>query len=191
MSDRTGQHDPLSVSRELDHRVLDWLADTDHGPLRPLLSATARGADVLAPWVAASLWMLARERGGSRRRLLRAWSATALAALLEDAVVKPATDRGRPDPGRLPPAQRRETAPSTSAFPSGHVGAGVAFAVATPTDVPALRAALALTAAVVAYARVYTGRHYLSDALVGVAMGAAAGWLVRPRGSSPSPPSPR
>lgn len=101
-----------------------------------------------------------------------------VAAALENGLVKPITRRGRPDASRLPPGERRRTTPATSAFPSGHIGAATAFAVASARETATLRRFLAATAVAVAYARVYTGRHHPSDAVVGAVMGAVAGSLV-------------
>jgi hypothetical protein len=42
----------LAVIRRLDDETVAWLARTDHGVLRPVLRATARASDVLAPFVA-------------------------------------------------------------------------------------------------------------------------------------------
>jgi membrane-associated phospholipid phosphatase len=55
----------------------------------------------------------------------------------------------------------------------------MAFTVAAGPDVPRLRPALASIALAAAYAHVYTGRHYPSDAVVGMVLGAAAGGLAR------------
>lgn len=168
-----------STVQHADQRALTWLATTDHRPLRPVLKATARAIEVLAPWVGVSAWLLADGTPRSRSAVARGWVAMAMAATIEDGIIKPVTHRGRPDPDRLPPSERRHSDPSTSAFPSGHTGAATAFAVATATEAPALRPLLGATALVVAYTQAYTGRHYASDAAVGFAVGAAAGVLAR------------
>lgn len=103
----------------------------------------------------------------------------AASALLEDGVLKPLVHRGRPPATRFPAGERRHTDPSTSAFPSGHVGAAFAFAAATASDAPALRAPLAVIAVTTMYARVSTGRHYLTDAVAGAAVGLAAGLVAQ------------
>jgi membrane-associated phospholipid phosphatase len=179
---------PDAVQR-VDERTLTWLSDVDHGPLRPVIHAIALSSDKLASVGLASLWFGIRGTRHDRAAVVRGGVAAASAAVIEAGVVKPLIHRGRPDPQRLPPSQRRAASPSTSAFPSGHAGAVSAYAVATGLGVPRLRPWLAVTTAVVAYARLYTGRHYLSDVAVGSAVGVAVGALVSrlPLGPGPQP----
>lgn len=162
----------------LDDRTLRWMARTDHGPLRPVLRTTARASDVLMPHAAVSLWVMAEGNPDERAAILRGWAAMIVASLIQD-TVKPMIGRGRPDAQRLPPEQRRKRSPSSSAFPSGHVAATTAFAIATGRDAPRFRSWFAVSTVVIAYSRVYTGRHYLSDVLVGTAIGAVADRLSR------------
>lgn len=169
----------MLASERVDDRVMRWLADTSHGPLRPALQVAASAADLLLPWAVVSVRWLASGRPECRRATVHGWQAIAVAALLENAVVKPTVGRGRPDPSQLPSAQRRRSSPATSTFPSGHAGAATAFAVATSREAPRWRPALAGVAAVTTYSLVYTGRHFPSDAVVGMLTGAAAGAVVR------------
>lgn len=98
---------------------------------------------------------------------------------------------GRP----RPPVQPMDTAPPTSSFPSGHVGASTALY--TAFALLALRierawlrwSVIGLCAAVpllVSYARLYRGAHHLSDVVVGLLNGVvcallAWGWFLRRR----------
>lgn len=173
------RHAMGAAVQRMDDAVLDRLAAYDHGILRPVITSTARAADLLVPWLAVSVGLLVDGRNASRAAVLRGWAGVLLSATVDNAVIKPLTERQRPDAGRLPPGQRRGTDPSTSAFPSGHTGAAAAFAVASGSDVPRLQPVLAGIAVVVAYAQVYTGRHYPSDAIVGMVAGAVSGRLAR------------
>jgi membrane-associated phospholipid phosphatase len=164
-----------------DDLALDVIAGVDHGALRPLLRPTARAGDLLLPWVGVSVALLADGSRRSQRTVGKAWAGAVAAAVVDNAIVKPTTGRGRPDADRLPSAERRDTSPSTSAFASGHTAAATAFAVAVGRERPALQWWLAATAAAVAYSLVYTGRHYVSDAVVGAAIGAATGSIARHR----------
>ncbi|MFE2105922.1 phosphatase PAP2 family protein [Kitasatospora sp. NPDC059463] len=84
-------------------------------------------------------------------------------------------------------APHLDTAPPTSGFPSGHVGAAVAL-----DGAPAVLAALrvrgrmrpllcvlaALLAALVAFSRLYRGMHHPADVLAGPVNGGAALWIM-------------
>lgn len=168
----------LAAVRHVDDRTLDWVSTTSHGPVGRVLGVVARATDLLAPVVAVSGWFMVRGSHEERSAITRGWRAIAVAAATESLAVKPAARRGRPDVERLPMAQRRAAAPSTSAFPSGHLGALTAFSVAAGHGIHRLRPWLAASTAAAAYSRVYTGRHYLSDVLVGTGLGAVAGALV-------------
>lgn len=181
---RTARERVLREGRRFDDRTLAWLADTPHGPVGPLLKRIASAADLLIPWAVVSAVWMRSGRHRLQRAALHGWTAIAISASIEDAV-KPLVGRSRPDPGRLPPRERDGTQPRTSAFPSGHTAAATAFAVAASRDAPAWRPLLAATAVVTTYSLVYTGRHYATDALVGVVVGATAGTLVH-RTSAPA-----
>lgn len=170
----------LAGVQRADDRTLDWMSDAHHGLMGRVLNGAARVTDLLGPVVAASGWLMVRGTSKDRAGIRRGWRAMALTTVAESAFVKPATSRGRPDARRLPVHQRRSASPSTSAFPSGHVGGMTAFSVALGRRVPGLRPWLAITTVLAAYARVYTGRHYLSDVLVGTGIGAVTGALVNP-----------
>jgi membrane-associated phospholipid phosphatase len=162
-----------------DDLALDLIAGVDHGPLRPLLRLTARAGDLLLPWAGVSIALLADGSRRSQSTVGKAWAGAVAAAVVDNAVVKPMTRRSRPEADRLPPGERRDTTPITSAFASGHTAAATAFAVAVGRERPALQWWLAATAAGVGYSLGYTGRHYASDAVIGAAIGAATGALAR------------
>ena len=89
---------------------------------------------------------------------------------------------GRPRPD----VERLGTHQPTSSFPSGHVGAMTALAVALGSagrHLPrparaALGAALAGHLALLGWSRLYNGQHYASDVVAGYVNGAVCGWLV-------------
>jgi undecaprenyl-diphosphatase len=58
-----------------------------------------------------------------------------------------------------------------SSFPSGHTGTAFAIATVLSNQYPRLRIPLYLGATLVGISRIYLGRHYPSDVLVGAAMG--------------------
>jgi membrane-associated phospholipid phosphatase len=168
----------VATVQRVDERTLRWLSEVDQGPLRPVMHGVALATDKLASVGLVSLGLGIRGTAQDRAAIVRGAVAAATAAAIEAGIAKPLIDRGRPDPRRLPRDQRRSASPATSAFPSGHAGAVAAYAVATGSGVPKLRPLLAATTVLVAYARLYTGRHYLSDVAVGSAVGVAVGALV-------------
>jgi membrane-associated phospholipid phosphatase len=118
-------------------------------------------------------------------------SAAILVTLLKDVV-----ERGRPpasDPGLDPIG----VVPASSSFPSGHAATAFAAAVAVALIYPRLGRPLLALAVVVAISRVYLGVHFLLDvtvgALLGIALGYAAAWIVRavapvrPSSAAPAP----
>jgi undecaprenyl-diphosphatase len=86
-----------------------------------------------------------------------------------------------------PEADALDTAPPTSSFPSGHVGASTAFYVTLALlaqriehRVPrwATTTACLLVPVLVAYARLYRAMHHPSDVVVGALNGLACAWLA-------------
>ncbi|MEX0756531.1 MAG: phosphatase PAP2 family protein, partial [Acidimicrobiia bacterium] len=90
-----------------------------------------------------------------------------------------------------PDVEQLDPAPPTASFPSGHVGATVAFALIVTVIVfwntrNASWRALAVTSAIaisviMALSRMYRGMHFFTDVVGGALLGAAAAvaaWLV-------------
>ena len=83
--------------------------------------------------------------------------------------IKLSANRTRPDGTRDRP---------NSSFPSSHAANAAAIALVLALRWPRLSPAFALLAALVAFSRVYLNRHFLSDVLVGAAIGVALSWLT-------------
>jgi undecaprenyl-diphosphatase len=99
-------------------------------------------------------------------------AATGLAGLLKDVF-----DRPRPsivDPNVHPLVH----VPSSAAMPSGHAAGAFAAAVAVGVVHPRLRRPLLVLAALIAVSRIWLGVHYLSDVLVGAALGTVVALVV-------------
>jgi membrane-associated phospholipid phosphatase len=85
----------------------------------------------------------------------------------------------RPRPSVVDPAVHPLVAvPHSGAMPSGHAATAFAAGVAVGLVHPRLRWPLALLAALIAFSRVWLGVHYLSDVLVGSALGTAIALLL-------------
>jgi membrane-associated phospholipid phosphatase len=120
-----------------------------------------------------------------RRRIpsgvLAAVGASTLASL---AVVglKDYFERSRP-PVADPSLDPIGVIPESASFPSGHAATAFAAAVAVGLLYPRLRKPLLALAALIAISRVYLGVHFVTDVVVGSALGAAigfaSGWAVR------------
>lgn len=120
-----------------------------------------------------------------RRRIpsgaLAALGAATLASL---AVVglKDYFERSRP-PVADPSLDPIGVIPESASFPSGHAATAFAAAVAVGLLYPRLRKPLLALAALIALSRVYLGVHFVTDVVVGSALGAAigfaSGWAVR------------
>ncbi|GAA4016394.1 hypothetical protein GCM10022280_14260 [Sphingomonas swuensis] len=93
-------------------------------------------------------------------------------------VVKAGVDRTRPDAAVrrgeyvLRKGQRRDS--DFNSFPSGHTAGALAVAVAIGRDYPAARGTALALAAGASVAQVVRSKHFVSDVLVGAAIGLAA-----------------
>ena len=70
------------------------------------------------------------------------------------------------------------------AFPSGHTSQAFASATLFGNRYPKLRIPLYIGAGLVGLTRIYLGRHYLSDVIVGAAVGTITGALVSRHGAT-------
>lgn len=84
-------------------------------------------------------------------------------------VLKRSTNRTRPDGD-----QKR----SNASFPSSHAANAAALAMVLSARWGRLKWAFWLAALTVAWSRVYLNRHFLSDIVVGVAIGVLCAWWV-------------
>lgn len=169
----------------LDGTIVEWWQTRRSTMLDTLTGVGSSFADtaILAPAVALLLLALVfvwrRRRGAAALGLALGLEVTVF--LTVSAVV----GRARPDVEQLDPA------PPTASFPSGHVGATVAFAIAVTVIVfwnsrhsawRALAVASALALSVImALSRMYRGMHFFTDVVGGAllgAFGAAAAWIL-------------
>ncbi|MEY2419699.1 MAG: hypothetical protein QOG90_2379 [Actinomycetota bacterium] len=149
-----------------------------------LLGNAAEGGKL---WVAvAALLALGGNRG--RRAAVEGLVALAASSAVTNGPLKSVTRRRRPGYGLgrfLVPQTGR--APKSSSLPSSHAASAAAFAAAAGLAYPYAAAPLAVASGAVAFSRVNTGRHFISDVgaglIVGAAVGAAVHWAagrVRP-----------
>ncbi|MFJ4525731.1 phosphatase PAP2 family protein [Streptomyces sp. NPDC088810] len=168
----------LAVLRDVDRSLSKQVARRTPPGVGKVLSAVEEAAESTKLWcgsAAAMAWL-----GGWRGRKAAAGGLAALtvAQLISNGLCKQLADRPRP-PKEWFPHDEVDDRPDSSSFPSGHTAAAVAFTAAVAPTWPAVGAACALPAAMVAFERVQSGAHYPSDVVTGAAIGLASAWLTR------------
>jgi membrane-associated phospholipid phosphatase len=146
-------------------KVVGFLAEIGD---QPQLVATSIGTVVIG--------LIARRpevvRGGVRMLAAHA------AATFVKSAIKKAVDRTRPEKAIEDGQARFEPGDSDdhdqTSFPSGHTAGAVAVARAASRDIAGAGAPAALITGAVAVAQPINGKHYLSDLVVG----AAVGWIA-------------
>jgi undecaprenyl-diphosphatase len=139
----------------------------------------SRAADHWKLWLgtAAALAVTGGPRG--RRSALNGVAAMAVSSAVVNLVLKPLSDRRRPDRTlHQVPTARHVSMPTSTSFPSGHATSAAAFATAVARAFPEAGIPLSVAAAVVAYSRVHTGVHYPVDVIAGSLTGATLAQLV-------------
>jgi undecaprenyl-diphosphatase len=161
----------------LDSAVEAWVAGGRSGPIDATAHLLSSAADRSKLWAAIALVRALTDRETGRQAGARALATVAIQSALVEGLVKRATRRDRP--GSDVPLRFRARRPPSTSFPSGHAASAAAAAVLLADGKPRWRAPLGLLALGVAWSRVQTGLHHLSDVLAGLALGAAVGLLVR------------
>jgi undecaprenyl-diphosphatase len=163
----------------LDRGAYRAVAETSMPRLDGPLRRVSDFANFSKPWflVAGVLALFGGRQG--RRAAMTGVAAIGVTSFVVNQPMKLAGERRRPDRGQLGvPENRWVRMPSTTSFPSGHTASAAAFAVSVGDAVPGLRQPLRVAAAVVAFARVYTGVHYPGDVVAGATVGALVGWTT-------------
>jgi undecaprenyl-diphosphatase len=131
---------------------------------------------------------------GRPRAAARGILSLVTASALTNLIAKRVFGGDRPALEDVPIGRRLPVQPSSRTFPSGHSASAAAFTAGVALESPRVGAALAPVALGVAYSRLHTGVHWLSDVVGGLAIGlgvaAAGAAIVRPRPGPPPPPVP-
>ncbi|GGI44612.1 undecaprenyl-diphosphatase [Agromyces flavus] len=131
---------------------------------------------------------------GHRRAAARGLLSLITASAVTNLIAKRVFGGDRPALEDVPIGRRLPIQPSSRTFPSGHSASAAAFTAGVALESPRVGAALAPVALGVAYSRLHTGVHWLSDVIGGLAIGvgvaAAGAAIVRPRPGPPPPPVP-
>ena len=127
-------------------------------------------------WVTGAGWLALRDGARGRRAGIASTAAMFAAVGLVQGPLKKYMPRDRPFKRRLAFVVGVE--PVDSSFPSGHTAGSFAAATALAAFYPHDRPLLLAFASAVGISRVYLGHHFLSDVLVGAALGSGIGALA-------------
>ncbi|QMU98145.1 phosphatase PAP2 family protein [Microbacterium esteraromaticum] len=196
---RSSRHPFLALRRA---RILPrWVRDVDarashavnrhrHLPeLDGALAGLSHRADRSRLWfqIAAVLYVIG---GASRRGAVRGIASLVLGSALANLVGKRIFGGDRPLLKDVPAPRRLKRTPTSASFPSGHSASAAAFVTGVALESGRSGAVLAPLGAAVAYSRLHTGAHWLSDVIGGVALGSAvavAGRMLVPARPRPEP----
>ena len=151
------------LDREVQRAVQDARTPALEGPMR-VASSGRQGAVV-----STGLLAVAIATGPAGPATARAALVALVPVNLAVELLKMAVNRARPDGDRTRP---------NSSFPSSHAANAAALALVLGLRWRRLAPLFWFLAALVSYSRMYLNRHFLSDVLVGVAIGVVLGWLT-------------
>ncbi|MGW7521544.1 phosphatase PAP2 family protein [Streptomyces sp. NPDC054796] len=164
-----------------DKAAFRAVATRDWPKAEGVLPRLSRSADHSKLWMGVAAGIVVSGIGGprARRGAVRGLASLAAASAVVNTVGKWSVRRNRPVLDAVPVIRQLQRQPRTTSFPSGHSASAAAFATGVALESKGWGAAVAPVAASVAFSRVYTGVHYPSDVLAGVAIGAATAFTVR------------
>ncbi|WP_208106452.1 bifunctional phosphatase PAP2/diacylglycerol kinase family protein [Streptomyces sp. GC420] len=177
-----------------DRKVFHRVATRDWPGAHPMLPRLSHSANHGLLWFGAAAGMAVLGSPRARRAAARGVVSLGLASLTVNTLGKRSVRRARPVLDHVPLMRQLKRQPITTSFPSGHSASAAAFATGVALESKGWGAAVAPVAAAVAFSRIYTGAHYPSDVMAGMAIGAGAAFAVRglvpTRSQMPSPGRP-
>lgn len=117
--------------------------------------------------------------GRSRRGAVRGMLSLVVGSVLANLVGKKVFGGDRPLLKDVPVPRRLRTIPASASFPSGHSASAAAFVTGVALESRRAGGLLAPVGAAVAYSRLHTGAHWLSDVIGGLVLGSAVAVLGR------------
>ena len=173
---------PARAIRALDLTVFDRVGRPSSARFDRSMVGLSSLADHAKLWAAAGAVLVVTGHGSAAARGLTSLSIASLSANL---IGKRLVGGSRPLLSGVPRRRRLRRPPTSASFPSGHSASAFAFAVGASLDDPGLAVVLLPMAVAVAYSRLHTGSHWLSDvaggALLGTTVAAADAVLHRRR----------
>ncbi len=163
--------------RTIDNKVVDFITRL-HCPFLDTLMVmmTYAGTGAFLWWITLALPFVLSD--AYRRAGMTLIVALGVNYLLGEIIIKKVVRRERPS-ALLPPDEMKIAKPKDHSFPSGHAASSFcAFAVTLFCCPPVIWIPSLVGAVMVAFSRLYLRVHYLSDVLVGTALGMLDGVAV-------------
>ncbi|MFD5214820.1 bifunctional phosphatase PAP2/diacylglycerol kinase family protein [Microbacterium sp. NPDC058345] len=159
--------------RRADARASTAINGHRHLPsLDRALARLSHLADRSRLWIGIALALYAIG-GAARRGAVRGVASLVVGSALANLVGKRIFGGDRPVLKDVPVPRRLKKTPTSASFPSGHSASAAAFVTGVALESRRSGAILAPLGATVAYSRLHTGAHWLSDVVGGVALGSA------------------
>ncbi len=169
----------LEDAERVDLALYAAIARTPTPALDRAMSRLSRAADFSMLSIASAGVLAATGGRTGRRAAAMGLASVGVAAAFFNLVVKPLSNRSRPDRiAEQVPIARHVRMPTSTSFPSGHSATAFAFAAGVGRVLPPAAVPLHALAAAVAYSRVHTGVHYPGDVVAGAVSGTVVAQLT-------------
>ena len=169
----------LEDAERVDLALYAAIARTPTPALDRAMSRLSRAADYSMLSIASAGVLAATGGRTGRRAAAMGLASVGVAAAFFNLVVKPLSNRSRPDRiAEQVPIARHVRMPTSTSFPSGHSATAFAFAAGVGRVLPPAAVPLHALAAAVAYSRVHTGVHYPGDVVAGAVSGTVVAQLT-------------
>jgi len=166
----------LNWIQQMDEAVLRWITENLRTPMlnKIIVFYTKLGN---AGWLFILIALILLWKKATRRAGASALTSMTLGLVATNLILKPLVARPRPWVVMENFSSLVDSA-DVHSFPSGHTCAAFAFAVSICAVLPGkiITATALIAAAVMGFSRLYVGAHFLSDVLVGAAVGAVCGF---------------
>lgn len=168
----------------LDRQIFLSINSLPHPPLLDALGLlfSFLGAFGLV-WFLLALWLVIRDKAIDRSFIQAMFLAGLLSLIFVSIVFKPLIHRNRPDVKLgdqvtvVTTTIFSETLNDTYAFPSGHTTIAFASAYILSRKKRGARLLFFILAVIIAFTRIYLGKHYPFDVLAGIILGLSIGWF--------------
>lgn len=175
----TGPAAWLEDAERVDLALYAAIARTPTPALDRAMSRLSRAADYSQLSIASAAVLAATGGRTGRRAAVMGLASVAVSAAVFNLVVKPLSNRKRPDRiAERVPIARHVRMPTSTSFPSGHSATAFAFAAGVGRVMPPAGVPLHALATLVAYSRVHTGVHYPGDVVAGAVSGTVVAQLT-------------